>query len=416
MGRFRETDDYDRPRDRGRGGRDQYDDRGRGGGGRGRDDYDRYEDDDYEYYSEEEESPYRSPPPRRGAVDRDPPKRAGRAPPPRSRSYSRRRDPSPERDESRERDQSRSPEPPPARRQEEKSRSPRRRKNAFSEAPAAAAPLSAEASAPIVERAAAPQPAFYAPQKMPNIKMPGTEHRASLADFAPEVKADLTIEVRSSLVEILMTSDNKALLEETGCHVEWDPDKSKVDLIGNAEHLEKAKRLLNRVNTHCLWGQNAEKVKRLLKPLYLESVLCRLSPMDASLPPYRKQMSSNATISIGKGPENDLIIPNKYQVVSRSHCVFELDNDRGAVYVIDSSTNGTWLNSVRLPQASQGKVLLSHGDELSFTDPAASGVRECGYIINLTNPVMREEQKFDAPRRIASTWHDGPTIVKPDFG
>merc|ERR1712107_515102 len=118
----------------------------------------------------------------------------------------------------------------------------------------------------------------------------------------------------------------------------------------------------------------------------------------------------------GKGPDNDLIVPNRYQVVSRQHCVFELDNARGAVYIVDCSTNGTWLNGIRLPAQKTGKVVVSHGDELMFTDPSSGKQQECGYMINLQNPVFRERTKLEAPRRLMSSWHDGAGIMMPDLG
>ena len=37
--------------------------------------------------------------------------------------------------------------------------------------------------------------------------------------------------------------------------------------------------------------------------------------------------------------------------------------------IIDCSTNGTYLNGLRLPPKTTGKVLLSHGDELLLQDP-----------------------------------------------
>jgi len=67
--------------------------------------------------------------------------------------------------------------------------------------------------------------------------------------------------------------------------------------------------------------------------------------------------------------------------------------------VLDLSTNGTFLNGIRLPGKQVGKVLLSHGDELLLKDPAG-GEQEFGYIVNLQEVFARDETKFAAPRRL----------------
>merc|ERR1711948_159330 len=91
---------------------------------------------------------------------------------------------------------------------------------------------------------------------------------------------------------------------------------------------------------------------------------------------------SSPIVSIGKEKTNDLVINDP--IISRVHVVLELDPDRGAVYAIDCSTNGTFLNGIRLPSKQLGKVLISHGDDLTFKDPA-SGDQEFGYVVNLND-------------------------------
>merc|ERR1711920_21675 len=85
-------------------------------------------------------------------------------------------------------------------------------------------------------------------------------------------------------------------------------------------------------------------------------------------------------MTIGKDKKNDVVITD--QVVSRQHCCLSFDEGKGAVYVTDLSTNGTFLNGTRLPSKKLGKVLLSHGDELLLHNPASSNA-EFGYIVNL---------------------------------
>ncbi|CAK9013446.1 unnamed protein product [Durusdinium trenchii] len=207
--------------------------------------------------------------------------------------------------------------------------------------------------------------------------------------------------VPRDMVEYLMTPEHRQiLLEETGCDVDWAPDEAKVILKGSAEQIRKAERLLQRVLMHSNWGRSEVKVRRLLKPPIIESAVCRLSPMN-TLPPGQKTLSQTQPIlSIGKDKANDVVIPA--QIVSRQHCVLELDVERGAVYVIDCSTNGTYLNGLRLPPKSTGKVLLSHGDELLLQDPG-NGDQEFGYVVNIQELNVRERAKLQAPRRILTT-------------
>merc|ERR1712187_869318 len=108
--------------------------------------------------------------------------------------------------------------------------------------------------------------------------------------------------------------------------------------------------------------------------------ICRLSPMNTLRPAQKMLNASQPIMSIGKDKQNDVVIPDP--IISRQHCVLELDPERGAVYALDCSTNGTFLNGVRLPSKQLGKVLISHGDDLTFKDPA-SGDQEFGYVVNL---------------------------------
>merc|ERR1712050_414468 len=185
--------------------------------------------------------------------------------------------------------------------------------------------------------------------------------------------------------------------EETGADVEWGPDKPECVLRGSAEQVKKAQRLLSRVTTHCHWGRSEAKVKRLLKPRIVESVRIVLSPMNTLRPAEKVLGQGNTTFSIGSLRTNDVVIQDS--VVSRQHCVLELDAERGAVYIIDCSTNGTFLNGRQLPKKSSGKVLLSHGDELLLKDPG-SGEPEFGFIVNINELHVRAEVKLEAPRRL----------------
>merc|ERR1712039_462468 len=117
-----------------------------------------------------------------------------------------------------------------------------------------------------------------------------------------------------------------------------------------------------------------------------------------TLRPAQKTLNiSTPFLSIGKDKGNDVSIQDP--LVSRTHCVLELDTDRGSVYAIDCSTNGTFLNGIRMPNKNVGKVLISHGDELLFKDPA-TGDQEFGYIVNLQELHVKTQAKLKAPKRI----------------
>ena len=67
------------------------------------------------------------------------------------------------------------------------------------------------------------------------------------------------------------------------------------------------------------------------------------------------------SLSIGRGPENDLVLPDPDRMISKTHCVIE--NQGGNVVVVDTSTNGTFLN---YGKQALGRVAtpLSDGDVL----------------------------------------------------
>mmetsp|Transcript_52894 Transcript_52894/g.123807 ORF Transcript_52894/g.123807 Transcript_52894/m.123807 type:complete len:317 (+) Transcript_52894:63-1013(+) len=222
--------------------------------------------------------------------------------------------------------------------------------------------------------------------------------RLDFSKLSRDAQPNRTVPVSKDLVETLMTSAHRQILtEETGAEVEWSPETGEVLLRGSPEQVNKATRLVSRVTTHCIWGRSEQKVRRLLKPQMVESVICRLSPMNALRPAERILSGAAPFLVIGKDKQCDVVIVD--QVVSRQHCIVELDQERGAVYAIDCSTNGTFLNGIRLPARDSGKVLLSHGDELLLKDPA-SGDMEFGYIVNLNELHVKAEVKLEAPRRL----------------
>jgi hypothetical protein len=211
------------------------------------------------------------------------------------------------------------------------------------------------------------------------------------------------VPVPKKLVQHVMTPDSRRIIEEqTGAEIEWAPDYEKgpqAMVRGSSEQVRFASKLIARVKTHCHWGCSEDKVRRLLKPRIIEKALCRLSPMDSLRPVDKLLSSAQPRLNIGKGKECDAVVSDS--MVSRLHCFLELSAKKGAIYITDCSTNGTYLNGVRLPSRKLGKVLLSHGDELLLKEPS-SGTAEFGSIGNITEIHVKAEVKFDAPRRLLS--------------
>lgn len=69
------------------------------------------------------------------------------------------------------------------------------------------------------------------------------------------------------------------------------------------------------------------------------------------------------SLTIGRGDENDLVLPDPDKLISKRHCVIE--DQGGNVIVIDFSTNGTFLNYGKVPL---GRVAtpLNDGDVLTM--------------------------------------------------
>ncbi len=76
--------------------------------------------------------------------------------------------------------------------------------------------------------------------------------------------------------------------------------------------------------------------------------------------PVRMQGGS---LTVGRGPANDLVLPDPDRLLSKSHCVLEDHN--GNVVIVDLSTNGTFLNYSKIPIGNV-PTPLNNGDVLSL--------------------------------------------------
>lgn len=193
------------------------------------------------------------------------------------------------------------------------------------------------------------------------------------------------IKVPRPQLKFLMTEGSRQMLANASglSEVTWEPEASKVTIAGTALQVESAEQLLKRVFTHCNWGVSEAKVQGLLSLRPCKAARVRLSPMA----PQLKQTSINLNCSqtrftMGSDASNDLTL--KGPLISRAHLVLEFKPDKGALYVIDVSTNGAFLNGVKLPSKSSGRVVLWHGDELLFPEPNKEvNALEFGFMVNL---------------------------------
>lgn len=69
------------------------------------------------------------------------------------------------------------------------------------------------------------------------------------------------------------------------------------------------------------------------------------------------------SITVGRGAENDLVLPDPTKVLSKRHCAIELQG--ASVVVVDLSTNGTFLNYGKAPIGTTPRT-LNNGDILTL--------------------------------------------------
>ena len=74
------------------------------------------------------------------------------------------------------------------------------------------------------------------------------------------------------------------------------------------------------------------------------------------------QMPAGGSLSLGRGPANDIVLPDPERQLSKSHCVIEDHN--GNIVIVDFSTNGTFLNYSKTPLG-RTPTPLNNGDILS---------------------------------------------------
>lgn len=69
---------------------------------------------------------------------------------------------------------------------------------------------------------------------------------------------------------------------------------------------------------------------------------------------------SAGRLTIGRGPENDWVLPDPERIISKQHCLVEEAD--GVCSLTDTSSNGVFVNSADKPVGRGNKVVLADGD------------------------------------------------------
>jgi len=205
--------------------------------------------------------------------------------------------------------------------------------------------------------------------------------------------AETVIRMQPRLHESLLHVDNEPhLLRRTGLlSASVNEDGLLVLRAQSSKALEKALGQLRRVAYHCQWGCNVTKVGALLaeKPAKAHhSIVVRLAATSSRLPSFEARLTyKSPKLRIGTEVGGHGLVVDRIPGISRRHCTITFEPDKGACYVQDLSTNGTYFNGKRLPRPpyknpQDARVRVFHGDELLFR-LRSEDAEELGYVVNL---------------------------------
>jgi type VI secretion system FHA domain protein len=94
-------------------------------------------------------------------------------------------------------------------------------------------------------------------------------------------------------------------------------------------------------------------------------LMLTLTPMRAGARPEVRTIT-DGTLSIGRGPGNDWVLPDEERLLSKTHCVIAAQG--GRFVLTDLSTNGVYFNGGREPTRRDGQVVLNDGDQFRLGD------------------------------------------------
>jgi len=212
-------------------------------------------------------------------------------------------------------------------------------------------------------------------------------------DFEKSESKESVLKMPPRLTENLLHPDNRArLLARTGLEsAALNEDGLVVVRAASRKALAKALAQLRRVAYHCQWGSGPARVAGLLadrpaKPV--QTMVVRLAATSSRLQSFEARLTFKVRkLRIGTQAGACQMVVEGIPGLSRKHCTITFEPEKGACYVQDLSTNGSYFNGKRLPRPpyknqQDARVRVFHGDELFFrlrTDDA----EELGYVINL---------------------------------
>jgi type VI secretion system protein len=82
--------------------------------------------------------------------------------------------------------------------------------------------------------------------------------------------------------------------------------------------------------------------------------------------PSQTKLLTSGTLSIGRGPGNDWVLPDPDRHLSKTHCVISIENGRPVL--TDLSTNGVHINGARQATARDSRTVLTDGDDFRLGD------------------------------------------------
>lgn len=210
---------------------------------------------------------------------------------------------------------------------------------------------------------------------------------------AKEESKETMLRMPPRLHEALLHPDNEPkLLARTGLAAACLNEDGLVVLRGySRKGLMKALGQLRRVAYHCQWGCTQAKVAALLserptKPV--NTMVVRLAATSSKLQSFEVRLTNKVRkLRIGTQSGSCQLVVEGIPGLSRKHCTITLEPEKGACYVQDLSTNGTYLNGKRLPRPpykniQDARVRVFHGDELFFR-LRSEEAEELGYVVNL---------------------------------
>jgi type VI secretion system protein len=140
-------------------------------------------------------------------------------------------------------------------------------------------------------------------------------------------------------------------------------------------------------------------------------------PMILTLNPVRGQGQratrslDRGTLSIGRGADNDWVLPDPDRHLSKTHCVVSIEN--GRCVLTDLSTNGVFVNGARDPISRDNRVILTDGDEFRLGDYSITATETDERASPKNAPGFGDAYVDPLSTKTGSTKAGGPLDIDP---